>query len=60
MKNYQTYKIKDNIINKYLYFKNLEINRMYSSSIKKINKIDHYIWWFQNQKKKKICSYFKR
>ena len=50
MKKFKTSKINDRIVNKYLFYKNLEINRIYSSSKKKIKKIDHYLWWFQKQK----------
>ena len=46
MKKFKTSKIDDRIVNKYLFYKNLEINRIYSSNKKKINKIDHYLWWF--------------
>ena len=46
-------------INKYLYFKNLEINRKYSSNKKIIKKLDHYIWWFQDQKKENHFSLLK-
>ena len=53
MKKFKTSKIDDRIVNKYLFYKNLEINRIYSSSKKKINKINHYLWWFQKQKNRK-------
>jgi len=53
MKKFKTSKINDRIVNKYLFYKNLEINRIYSSSKKKIKKIDHYLWWFQKQKSRK-------
>ena len=33
-------------------YKNLPINRKYSSSKNIIKKVDHYIWWFNNQKEK--------
>lgn len=45
-------KLEDDIINKYLNYKNLYINRKYSSSKKVIKKIDHYLWWFQKQQKR--------
>ena len=51
--NFKQLDINDRIINRYLYYKNLEVNRMYSSSKKKIEKLDHYLWWFQKQKKRK-------
>ena len=53
MKNFKTLRINDRIINRYLFYKNLNINRIYSSSKKKIKKIDHYQWWFQKQKLRK-------
>ena len=53
MQKFSTLQINDKIINKYLYFKNLYINRKYSSSKKIIKKIDHYEWWFQKQKQRK-------
>lgn len=52
MNDFRTSKIDDRIINKYLDYKNLSINRKYSSSKKIISKIDHYIWWFQKQQKR--------
>jgi len=45
--------IEDTLINKYLIFKNLFINRKYSSKKNIIKKIDHYQWWLQKQKKRK-------
>ena len=53
MKNISTKEIKDNFINKYLVIKNLPINRIYSSNKSKIKKVDHYLWWLTNQKKRK-------
>ena len=53
MKNIQTKNITNNIVNKYLFFKNLHINRIYSSNKKKIKKLDHYLWWFTEQKKRR-------
>lgn len=53
MKKFTTLQIDDRMVNKYLFYKNLEINRKYSSSKKLIQKIDHYQWWFQKQKKRK-------
>ena len=50
MSDYSTKDIDNTIINKYLFYKNLDINRIYSSSKKKIKKIDHFIWWFTKQK----------
>ena len=44
---YNTQNIDNTIINKYLFYKNLDINRIYSSSKNKIKKIDHFIWWLQ-------------
>ena len=45
-------KIDNSIINKYLFYKNLLINRKFSSNKDKIKKIDHYLWWFGRQKKR--------
>ena len=53
MKNFQIKEIDDSIINRYLIYKNLDVNRMYSSSKKKIKKIDHYLWWFKEQYSRK-------
>lgn len=53
MHNFLTVDIDDSIINKYLDYKNLFINRKFSASKKKIKKIDHYLWWFQKQKYRK-------
>lgn len=53
MTNFKIAKIDDKLVNKYLFYKNLEINRVYSSNKKKIKKIDHYLWWFEKQKKRK-------
>ena len=53
MKKFETIKIDDKIINKYLFYKNLYINRKYSSNKKIIQKVDHYQWWLQNQKQRK-------
>jgi len=53
MNKFTTLSIKDEMINKYLIFKNLFINRKYSSKKTIIKKIDHYQWWLQKQKKRK-------
>ena len=53
MKNFQISEINDNIVNRYLIYKNLEINRKYSSNKKKIKQIDHYLWWFKEQNSRK-------
>lgn len=45
-------KIADNYINKYLKYRNLKINIKNSASKKKINKIDHYLWWMTNNDRK--------
>lgn len=58
MKKLTTKKINDKIINQYLSFKNLRVNRRYSSNKKEIKKIDHYIWWFKNQKKRESFLIF--
>jgi hypothetical protein len=49
--------IEDTLINKYLIFKNLFINRKYSSKKNIIKKIDHYQWWLQKQKKENLFLY---
>ena len=59
MSDYSTKDIDNTIINKYLFYKNLDINRIYSSSKKKIKKIDHFIWWFTRQKFRKSFLIFK-
>ena len=59
MSDYTTQDIDNTIINKYLFYKNLDINRIYSSSKKKIKKIDHFIWWFTKQKFRKSFLIFK-
>ena len=53
MKKFATLQINDKIVNQYLFYRNLDINRRYSSSKKIIKKIDHYQWWFQKQKQRK-------
>ena len=53
MKKFATLQINDKIVNQYLFYRNLDINRRYSSSKKVIKKIDHYQWWFQKQKQRK-------
>ena len=45
------YPVKDNMINEYLYLRNLNINRRKSINTSLIQKIDHYIWWFQTKRK---------
>tara|TARA_B100001971_G_C18175873_1_gene529890 strand:+ start:171 stop:662 length:492 start_codon:yes stop_codon:yes gene_type:complete len=45
-------KIGDLEINKYLKYRNLNINLQNSISKKKITKIDHYIWWLNNVDRK--------
>ncbi|MDC0875797.1 hypothetical protein OAP78_02565 [Candidatus Pelagibacter sp.] len=40
--------ITDYEINKYLDYRNLDINLENSVSNKKIKKIDHYVWWLRN------------
>ena len=43
-------KIKDSEINEYLNSRNLPINRKVSVSIKKINRLNHYIWWLSTKR----------
>lgn len=51
--------VTDDLVNKYLYYKNLPINRKYSSNKNIIEKIDHYLWWFQKQKNRKSFLIYK-
>ena len=53
MNKFETQSIDDKIINKYLIYKNLYINRRYSSKKIIVKKIDHYQWWLLKQKKRK-------
>lgn len=53
MKNIQIKDISNNFINKYLVYKNLAINRLYSSNKTKIKKLDHYLWWLTEQKNRR-------
>ena len=53
MTKFNTIKLEDTLINDYLNYRNLYLNRKYASNKKKINKIDHYQWWFTGQKKRK-------
>ena len=53
MSKFKVLNINSSIVNEYLYFKNLNINRKYSANKKKIKKIDHYLWWLQEQKVRK-------
>ena len=45
-------KVNDLDINKYLEYRNLKVNLENSISKRKINKIDHYIWWLNNVDRK--------
>ena len=56
MKKFLIKEVKDKEINKYLSFKNLFINRKYSSNKKNIKKLNHYLWWLTSQKLRK--SYY--
>ena len=60
MKKFATLQINDKIVNQYLFYRNLDINRRYSSSKKIIKKIDHYQWWFQKQKLRKSFIVLKK
>ena len=42
-------RIQDKDINTYLDIRNLKINRQFSNSKKKIDKLNHYVWWFSNK-----------
>ena len=57
-------KVEDQHINTYLDARNLISNRKNSINSEKINRLDHYIWWFNEKKnifyfcrKKKIRLY---
>ncbi len=60
MKQFSITEINNKIINKYLFYKNLDINRKYSVSKKKIKKIDHYQWWLTQQKLRKSFFILKK
>mgnify|MGYP001283379054 CR=1 FL=1 len=60
MKKFSTSKINDKLVNKYLFYKNLFINRKYSSSKNIIKKIDHYQWWLSQQKFRKSFFVLKK
>ena len=45
------YKIKDSLINKYLFFRNQKVNRKMSINSNIIENLDHYIWWFTTKRK---------
>ena len=53
MRKFSVIRIKNDLVNEYLIFKNLYINRIFSSRKKKIKKLDHYIWWFTKQLNRK-------
>jgi hypothetical protein len=42
------YPVSDKHINFYLYCRNLENNKKYSSNSNSIDKLTHYNWWFSN------------
>ncbi len=42
--------LNDTAINRYLSARNLSMNRINSSNKKKINKIEHYLWWMESKK----------
>ena len=52
--NFKQLDISDRIINRYLYYKNLEVNRMYSSSKKKNRKTRSLFMVVSKTKEKKI------
>ena len=60
MRNIEIKNMSDNMINRYLHYKNLQINRVYSSNKSKIKKIDHYLWWFKKQKERKSFIILKK
>jgi len=53
MKHIEIKKIPIDIINDYLDYKNLKINRIYSSNKSQIKRLDHYLWWFKMKNKRK-------
>ena len=62
---YKVLKVGDNYVNQYLNYRNLNINRSVSTNFKKINFLDHYLWWLNNKrnsfalyKKKEIRLFF--
>lgn len=59
MAKFTTMNISDEMVNDYLFYKNLKINRKYSSNSKKISKIDHYEWWFTKQRNRHSFKIFK-
>jgi spore coat polysaccharide biosynthesis predicted glycosyltransferase SpsG len=48
--------VTDKDLNHYLYSRNLEINTNNSTSKNKINKLDHYLWWFKNKRKSYVLT----
>ncbi len=50
MKKYHIKKVYLSDINKYLYFRNKKANLIHNANPKKINILDHYIWWFSNKR----------
>lgn len=53
-KKYKIEKVGDHHINDYLSISNKKVNRKFSLSKNKINKIDHYNWWFNNKRESYI------
>ena len=43
--------VRDNLINEYLESRNLNQNRKNSINSNLINKVEHYIWWFNTKRK---------
>ena len=56
MKHIEIKKIPVDIINDYLDYKNLKINRIYSSNKSQIKRLDHYLWWFKNKRKSYVLT----
>ena len=50
------YKVEIKHINDYLNSKNLDINLKNSLVKKKVNRLDHYIWWFTNSRKSYVVT----
>ncbi len=48
---YNISKVNGKYINKYLLSRNLKINRINSLDKRKIDNLNHYLWWFNNKRK---------
>ena len=43
--------VNDSDINHYIFSRNMDINRRHSSNTKKISILDHYVWWFESNRR---------